>query len=371
MRLRTSLVLISILALPGAAQEKPKPATDQERREAFERYMRDRSRWVRLGPIPNIKLQSTKTVSEQDEKKIRTLIASLARLKSPDIGLSATLSGDSFAPLGKGEFHSGLITDHELGPDEALKELVSLGPRALPYLLKSLGDETPTALKIEHNVRFGGMWHDSELPGNPLNKREHDILAKNDRPDFAHQRNVESYRVRIGDVCFVAVGQIVGRSYAAVRYQPTACIILNSPVETPNLRSLVRQIWDSPEPAQTLFDSLLLDYATLGNFNGQSLDGWSLGSHMQCSAAMRLLYYFPEETAPLLADRLKTLEVSLGEGLETFMNREVRNGVRTKDFIQSLSWSTEPRVRKELDQVMKRAADVELYGAALPRRKEK
>ena len=46
-------------------------------------------------------------------------------------------------------------------------------------------------------------------------------------------------------MCFVAVGQIVGRGYAAVRYQPTACIVINSPTHDAKLRSDVRAAWVS------------------------------------------------------------------------------------------------------------------------------
>src|SRR6185436_13894719 len=88
-------------------------------------------------------------------------------------------------------------------------------------------------------------------------------------------KNIETYTVKIGDVCFVALGQIVGRFYSAVRYQPTACIIINSPVESPEYRALVREIWESTDPEQALLQSLLVDYSTQGNFNGWSLDGWT------------------------------------------------------------------------------------------------
>jgi hypothetical protein len=94
-------------------------------------------------------------------------------------------------------------------------------------------------------------------------------------------------------VCFVAIGQIVGRGYSAVRYQPSMCIVINSTTASAELRDAVRTIWTSDEPRQHLLDSLLRDYSTEVAFNGKSLDGWAAGSNFKCSSAMRMLFYFP------------------------------------------------------------------------------
>ena len=36
--------------------------------------------------------------------------------------------------------------------------------------------------------------------------------------------------LKVGDVCFAIIGEIVGRKYLAVRDQMTACVIINSPL---------------------------------------------------------------------------------------------------------------------------------------------
>ena len=108
----------------------------------------------------------------------------------------------------------------------------------------------------------------------------------------------------------MAIGQIVGRGYQAVRYQPTACIVINSPTEDQELRKQVRAIWESKDPRQRLFESLLTDYATVADYvDGESFDIWGMAGDLQCEAAMRLLYYFPKESAPLIAKRLRDLRV--------------------------------------------------------------
>src|SRR5581483_10071577 len=153
-----------------------------------------------------------------------------------------------------------------------------------------------------------------------------------------------AYTAKVGDVCFVAIGQIVGRRYQAVRYQPTACIVLNCPTQNPKLCADVRAIWRSKDPRSKLFNSLRTDYATEGIFNGKSLDGWDLGNQFQCRAALRLLYYFGKEATPLLVDRLSKLDLRKDRDLDMYMRQCVANGVRADEFIKAVAWSKEPAI---------------------------
>src|SRR5262249_7219769 len=157
------------------------------------------------------------------------------------------------------------------------------------------------------------MWtqYGRELWGNPANRAEQVALAALPRED---ERSLtdgpEEYTVTIGDVCFVILGQIVGRHYLAVRYQPTGGLIINSPTHDPFLAKAVRAIWSSPKPAQHLLDALLLDYSSRGvhRHPEDAFDEWSVGSDLQVAAAMRLLYYFPQQAASLIAKRLRQLK---------------------------------------------------------------
>jgi hypothetical protein len=325
---------------------------------------------VKLGKVPDLRLTPRAPVADAQAKRIKDLIASLAALDKPDFGLSATLSGSSFAPL-PGQDHAGamLLTDHRLQRSEGLKALVELGPDALPFLLDALDDQTPTKITIDHADGFGVMWHGSELhlnPVNPAEKAVYQARAKKPRLDEEeHIKHVKSYTVKVGDVCFVAIGQIVGRRYQAVRYQPTACIVLNCPAHDRDLCAEVRAIWKAKDARSKLFDSLRADYATEGVFNGKSLDGWSLGSDLQCGAALRLLFYFPKDAAPLVADRLERLDVGKDREADSSMRRCVANGVRADNFIKSVAWSKDPGVRAALVGVFKRAENTSDLLAAL------
>jgi hypothetical protein len=346
---------------------------------------------VRLGKVPRVTLQPGKPLSPEKQKEIRGLIAQLAEVKDPDFGLSGTLSGHGFAPLPhQGHWEMGLLTDHRLQSSAALARLVALGPDALPFLLEALDNATPTKLKI--NCRGAlAVLHGMGVGGNPLNRREWRALSAPPSPkeededveeddpdpwkamdilkDFGKKPASGHYTVKVGDVCFVAIGQIVGRHYQAVRYQPTAIIVINSPVENRDMRERVRAVWSGKDPAKRLLDSLLVDYATEGLFNGSSLDGWDEGSERQIEAALRLLYYFPREAAPLVAARLRSLDVRSPEGQDGHMLREVKNGVRTADFIKAVAWCKAPAIREALAELARRTDDPEIKEVLLPRAK--
>jgi HEAT repeat protein len=328
---------------------------------------------VRLGPIPPIKLGPRPPQTEATKKRIKRLIAGLAEVADPDFGLSATLTGFAFAPVPDLEhFAMGVVTDHRLKSSGTFRSLVEIGPDALDALLDALDDKTPTKLKVEG---IGMVFFGAELDGNPLNAAERGVLAQQltgkEDDESDGDEKATGQVLTVGDVCFVAIGQIVGRHYSAVRYQPTAMIIINSPVRSKELRDRVRGIWSSKNPAQKLLDSLLIDYATLGKFNGKSLDGWSEGSRRQIEAAVRLLYYFPKESAPLIAERLKRLDVARPkEERKGWMLREVANGARTTELLKALTWCKEPAIRQALLDLFLRSDDARVTLAVLPAVKE-
>jgi hypothetical protein len=319
---------------------------------------------VKLGKVPELGLSPAPPVSRAQARRIRELIASLAALDKPCLGLSATQTGSGFAPLpGQSQTGALLLSNEVHQPSESLKDLVTLGPCALPYLLDALDDETPTKLIFENR---GNMWHSSELHINPVNPAER--VAARPRVVNPPRQNeyVNAYTVKIGDVCFVAIGQIVGRPYQAVRYQPSECVVLNCPTHNPELCAAVRSIWSAKDPRRMLFDSLLTDYVTEGVFNGKSLDGWNSGSEFQCEAALRLLFYFDRDASQLVASRLENLEVGKDQNLDSFIRRCVANRVRTVDFVKAVAWCKAPDVRSSLVELFKRAGDIDTMLSALP-----
>jgi hypothetical protein len=297
--------------------------------------------------VVKIKLGSQPSIVETESNRIKQLIQELATIDKPNFGLNGTLSGSGFAPFSSAyRVDSGLIMNHGFGTNAAFIELVKLGPKALPFLLDSISDPTPTKLDIRHDGFFGGMFFANELSGNPANTYEQEIISRVPRRDpwssENRRPNLTNYTVRVGDVCFVIIGQIVGREYQAARYQPTSIVILNSPVEDEMLAKQVRAIWGSTNPPQHLLDSLLLDYAA-GKDSGRRGFG--------DAAAMRLVYYFPQQTTNLLVSNLQLLDIGKGTG--------------SKDLIEMLSLCEEPTIRDELRDIFEHTENINVLCAAV------
>jgi|GEM_PF-1779595 len=311
---------------------------------------------LRMAKQPAIKLEPN-PITEQQRSRIKSLIAKLPEIRDQDFGF-AMMNGEAFAPLpDRVQFHGGLLTNDRLQTSDSLRSLIEIGPDALPYLLDALDDKTPTRLKIN---LVGMVSLGAEMNGNPLNSREKRILSKRASDGDDDHDLSDPYSVKVGDVCFVAIGQIVGRKYWAVRYQPTLFLTINSPVESQALREKVRALWSGKDARKNLFDSLLLDYATEPVFNGQRLDNGTDPSALQVHAAMRLLYYFPKETAPAIAARLRALDVRQTDDDE---KRDARNGVDTTAFIKAVSWCKAPEIQVSLADIAKRTNDPEIKAA--------
>lgn len=331
---------------------------------------------VKLGNVFAVKLEDQKPISAEEAARIKYFIASLAQIDHPDFGISPMMSGHAFTPIaGAEEAGAMLLANPQLKPFESVRKLVELGPRALPFLLDALEDNTPTKLTIKHEIHFGGMWFSDEMWGNPLNVAEQNAISAMHKAYESHQ-NLKTYTVTIGDVCFMIVGQITGRDYEAARYQPTALIMLNSPTHHTAIAKAFRTIWASKDPAQHLLDSLLLDYATEGIFNGSSLDGWYEGSNLQIEAAMRLLYYFPRQSASMIAEHLRHLKVDgyepgarsghTPDDLNAWMRQVAANGVRADQFVKAVAWCQEPAIRDALLGIFQQTTDPDILVGALP-----
>lgn len=199
-------------------------------------------RTMTLGPVPEVRLAPRPPIDEQRAQRIKELIASLAGLHKTYFGLSPTLRGTAFAPVaGQSRTDTMLLTNHHIEQSGALRDLVALGPDALPFLLAALDDRTPTGIVVTSDGFIGGMTFADELWLNTAIPAEAAVQASRPvRRAPTSDKHIASYTVTIGDVCLVAIGQIVGRAYSVVRYQPTAIIVINSPTRDKDLRSVVK-----------------------------------------------------------------------------------------------------------------------------------
>jgi hypothetical protein len=325
---------------------------------------------VTLRKKASITVETQLPVSPQEAEAIKQLLHDLAKIDHPDSGLSGTFSGSSFAPVAGAQRLGGILfTPGNAKTSDAVVELVKLGPRAIPFLLEALDDRTPTKLVMKPPIAgVGGMWFADELAGNPASANEQKVIESRPRLDALpnhfqpdNPENVGSYTVTVGDVCFVIIGQIVNRPYEAVRYQMTACVVLNSPTHDPLLAKEVRDLWSAANPTQNLIDSLLTDFVTEKiEYAGEHYmpSRWLSASDLQTGAAMRLLYYFPRESVPLVGELLRRLV----QGKAT---KDSDVPVATADMIKAVGWSNEPLIRDEVKQIFEQTTDADVL-LALP-----
>jgi len=215
------------------------------------------------------------------------LIDNLAEIDSEAPGLHGTASVLGFIAEDKPlSFGGGVIGAPAPVVPPQMRELARRGAAALPQLINHLDDKRPTRLTVGADFFMFREFSDeydpkarSRADSTGIPKEYANLMQK----DFSG-----GYMVRIGDVCYAIIGQIVNRNLCAIRYQPTAGLIVNSPIEAPVLIRRVRKDWDGVD-AHAHKASLIADAQS-----GDAL--WNFGP-----ALVRLRFYYPDEY-----NRLKT-----------------------------------------------------------------
>lgn len=219
---------------------------------------------------------------------------SLVEVREGDIGYMPTVEGDKFLPADDGEQLGTLILG---GPPPtesgAMLQLVRAGAAAVPCLVAHLDDSRKTGLVISHPHRgFGGMFFADEYDYNRQTSRA-PIAGLNDDDAWRFVDSLsdvgQEYVVTVGDLAYVALGQIVNRSFSAVRYQPTAIIIINSPLHSAQLRRAAMIEWGGLSPDQHMA-ALLRDICFPDD------------EYRKAGAIERLQYYYPQAAEEALLE---------------------------------------------------------------------
>ncbi len=351
MRILSTLALISLLAFPVCAQ-------DEEREVALP--------FVSLVQPPKAPKLELTPLSEERIQEIEKLIGELTKATRKDVEINSGYDSD-FVPTGK----FGTLGDWTGKPVEGISDpvrrLVEIGPDALPYLLNALDDDSRTEIVIDcvetRMAIAGGMAFDVRTHGNPVNPTEIRILqlsrygySPSIRPknEFSLPEDLESYRVKVGDVAYVIIGQIVGRNYICLGspHVKSLGVLVVSPVRSKKLRQQIQNIWKTKNPKQKLLESLLLDFSTRGILQWDSLDFWDIGNDFQIESTKRLLYYYPDVAVPLLVERIGELQAS-----DDFMADCVHNGLRSDNFVDSIAWSKNETIKTALAKLAKNAKE--------------
>lgn len=255
---------------------------------------------------------------DYSQKSVVELIDELTEIDSQSPGVNSAAVYEGFiADDSPGSFQVGVLGVAPPKVPPQMRELVRRGPVALPELIKHLDDKRPTKLEVgnkpsgrqvgvdafmfmvfsdEYDPRAPHWWSDEESKEGP-------------RP---MERSFEGrYTVKVGDVCYVLIGQIVNRRLLAVRYQPSAGLVVNSPIEVPVLVERVQNDWGHAD-AEVLRAALLDDIHATNQPKRVSRAEYT--DRFVDPALARLRLYFP--------DAYKSLEGTDLQKREAFERRQ-------------------------------------------------
>jgi hypothetical protein len=188
-----------------------------------------------------------------------------------------------------------------------MSELVRRGPLALPELIRHLDDTRQTKLEVGNKQNGSQIGVDAFMFMELSDEYDPRVPHWFDETEWKHWPWMAkpfsgTYTVRVADVCYVLVGQIVNRQLLAVRYQPSAGLIVNSPIEYPSLAQKVRDDCGNAD-AGTLRQSLLEDIRATNQPKRISRAEYT--PRFVNPALARLRFYFPDTYGALQGDDLK------------------------------------------------------------------
>jgi len=219
------------------------------------------------------------------------LIDALTSIDQPAPGIDSLANFSAF--LGDDDppaFNVGVLGVPQPTVPPQMRELVRRGVSGLPALIAHLDDGRPTQLVVARG-RSILRWIERGSEYDPRDRSSTSVAAFDEHRIGAVPPN--GYVVKVADVCFVIVGQIVDRRLTAVRYQPTGGMVINSPLESPELRKMVEADWSGLDAAGHRA-SLLADLSAAD-------EPWQWEAPLK-----RLRFYYPDTYRSLMgADAAK------------------------------------------------------------------
>lgn len=211
---------------------------------------------------------------------VAQLIDELSTIDHAAPGISDMASYRAF--IGDGspmEFTGGVLGVTPPSVPLEMRELVRRGAAVLPALISHIKDPRPTRLTVgQGGILMWGYFGQEYDPRFPT-------TAKPSFDEVEFERKVKEfpgkYIVKIGDVCYALIGQIVNRQLSPVRYQPTGGIVINSPVVSSALAEHVSSDWGKLTISQHR-ESLLGDIAAARR------------TYQFAPAFARLQFYYPD-----------------------------------------------------------------------------
>lgn len=206
--------------------------------------------------------------------------------------------------------------------DPVMRNLIRLGVRAVPALVRHLSDRRETKFIENHSDGGVAMWFTDEYDprfGDPQRQPKNvntpiEVLSRSSLvPNM-------TYTFKVGDLCYLAIGQIVNRELVVTDYEPTAQEYINSPIHSPTLAQAVAKDWGDLTPE-----------AHRRQLEQDANRNWPAAG---ADAVKRLLYYYPKDgervALKLLNRRADAFfdEQVLVDSLQSFPNKRIDAAVQ-------------------------------------------
>lgn len=218
------------------------------------------------------------------------LIEELANVAEPGIGYGRWFSGSGFLPdPDSAEMGAGILGAMGHEDSVPLRKLVEQGAAAVPLLIEHLDDARPIRMAA-FQIEGVGTWIAFRNHYDANDRTAKQKWTKAPR-GWTPDANTTEYRLKVGDLCFVALGQIVNREFHASRYQPTGGTIITSPVRADRLRIELKREWGGLT-RETHRERLLADFHAPDS------------TERQIGAYLRLAFYYPDEVGPAVVREL-------------------------------------------------------------------
>jgi len=172
------------------------------------------------------------------DAETEALIDKLPEIAEIGYGYSATFGGSQFLP-DKDSARIGVVLFGGPAPEnsDVLEAIVRRGAKAVPALLKHLDDARETKIPPMSGI----LWTQFEDEYDYNRRTQKAPKGVNKKRVGFDENQPPSHIITVGDLCFVALGQIVNRSFIATRYQPSLGLGGNSPTYSKTLCAAARE----------------------------------------------------------------------------------------------------------------------------------
>ncbi|MHB1457879.1 MAG: hypothetical protein ACYC0V_13295 [Armatimonadota bacterium] len=271
------------------------------------------------------------------DSETERLIARLAQVSEADYGFDPWFRSSEFLPYSDSG-QAGLFWIGTRPPVSSpiVRKIVMRGIRAVPSLLKHLDDSTVTKIPSQK----GMMWTSFE------DEYDYNHRTRKKRPEGVNlntfgKKMPSSHTVTVGDLCFVALGQIVNRDFNATRYQPSGGLVVNSTSYSRHLCAVVRA--DFAGINEQKHRQLLVQDFTMPDGEGRRIGAYN-----------RLAFYYPEAVEALVLKQLSVPAYDVFE-VERVVREELypatstqRRKVLFDRFVQTHGRAAPDGIRRQL-----------------------